>query len=362
MNKRFRVHILFEHGKEKQPFSPSYIRLIRPLTHPTVSSILDVSHGLDLPEDRVDLVILDRLWKPDISLVLVEDLVNRIRQMDAKFLYHLDDNLFDVVVPKNRRYPPSDFKIILPYLLSQADGVLVSTTALRERLIPYTTKIEVVPNALDERLISMDARTGDLPSKNSKPVTIGYMGTNTHDADLKIIIPALRKVARRFRDRIQIEIIGVIGNRRTLWRLKGLPVNFISPRIEDIEYVRFLPWFTGNIHWDIALAPLVDTTFTRSKSDIKFLDYAAMGAAGIFSKGPVYSPTVQHLRTGWLVENRKKFWVEAIENLITDPALRQEIARNARSYLLNERILAKNSVNWVNALSHLIEIDLSDKI
>jgi processive 1,2-diacylglycerol beta-glucosyltransferase len=354
MSERLRVHVVYEYGTDQKPFVCSYVRLIRPLTHPTVASFFDTTFGIDLPEKPVDILILDRLWRPDVSLDLAADLVSRIRKMGARFLYHLDDNLLDLKVSRKRIYPPVNFVSIAAYFLSQADGVLVSTPALRERLLPYHANIQVVPNALDERLFSIDSRTIDLHPQNPDKIKIGYMGTFTHDADLKLILPALKRIVQKYRDRVQFEILGVIGNRKTLWKLKGLPLQFVSPKIEDIEYVRFLPWFTANIRWDIAIAPLLDTTFTRSKSDIKFLDYAAIGAAGVFSQGPVYSPTVEHLKTGWLAENRKKSWIEALETLIEDNTLRRELVHNASQYLYGERILAKRAKDWQKAIGQFI--------
>jgi glycosyltransferase involved in cell wall biosynthesis len=282
--------------------------------------------------------------------------------MGATFLHHIDDNLFDVIVPRKRGYPPKNFVSLLSYILDQADGALTSTPVLRKRLLTHNSNIQVVPNALDERLFSVDARVDDLSTNKPDNITIGYMGTKTHDADLKIILPALNKIARRYQGKIRFEIVGVIGSRKNLWRLKRLPLQYLSPKVEDIAYIRFLPWFTANVRWDIALAPLVDNAFNRSKSDIKFLDYAAIGAAGIFSQGPVYSSTIKHLETGWLVDNRKKNWVEALDTLITDESLRREIAQNASRYLYNYRILAHCSYRWVDALSRLCELDLEKSV
>ena len=100
----------------------------------------------------------------------------------------------------------------------------------------------------------------------------------------------------------------------------------------------------------MAVSPLQDTEFNRYKSDIKFLDYCSIGAAGIFSQLRVYQPTVQDRITGFLVPNEHDEWIEVMKELISDGDLRQEVARQANCYLFQERILARCIQNWERAL------------
>jgi glycosyltransferase involved in cell wall biosynthesis len=115
-----------------------------------------------------------------------------------------------------------------------------------------------------------------------------------------------------------------------------------------------MAWFSGRIQWDIAIAPLRDTPFNRCKSDVKFLDYCAIGAAGIYSGVPAYQASVRHLETGWLAENNEAAWVEALEKLLADEPLRQGIAGRASQYLFAERIVARCSHHWLEALDILL--------
>jgi glycosyltransferase involved in cell wall biosynthesis len=112
-------------------------------------------------------------------------------------------------------------------------------------------------------------------------------------------------------------------------------------------------WFTGHVHWDIAISPLQNTPFNNCKSDIKFLDYASIGTAGIYSQSPVYSSVVRSQHNGWLAENSSEAWEEALETLIQDTALRLKIAQNATRYLYRERTLAQRAIDWVNTIKSL---------
>ena len=120
-------------------------------------------------------------------------------------------------------------------------------------------------------------------------------------------------------------------------------------------YPLFMLWYSSRARWDIALAPLRESQFNQCKSDIKFLDYSAIGAAGIYSHGPAYETTVRHEETGLLVDGVTEAWVDALETLLADGRYRNRLARNASEYLWGQRTLAHCAENWPRALETLLE-------
>lgn len=351
--KRYRVHVLYEHGEDLRPFGSAQIRLLRPLTHPNLADEVDVTSGLTYDDQEVEAVVLDRFWRPDVTLQLVEDVLQRVHRAGGRLIYALDDDLLSLTAGQQSWFSDRH-RQVARFLLAQADGVLVTTPALADRLASFNRRIEVVPNALDERLLA-----GGSPSSLDTPfgrrrITIGYMGTQSHDDDLMMILPALRRAAGNHLNELEFQIVGVAERAETLKAMAGLPVRVIRPRWEEVEYPLFLLWFTGRLSWDIALAPLRDTPLNRCKSDIKFLDYCAIRAAGIYSKGPAYESSVQHLETGWLAENDVDAWSEALEQLISDGALRLQLARNASAYLHSARTLACTGSRWLEAVSNFL--------
>ncbi len=353
MNRR-RIHILFEYGTDLRPHGSAYIRLLRPLTHPTLRESLEVTSGLSYDGQDVDAVIVDRLWRPDISPALAENLVESVRRAGVRLIYALDDNFLDL--PAERKDWLKERHLwVMQFFLRQADGVIVPAQALRERLLDFNPNIVVVPHALDERLL-----VGGGPPRVDSPFgqrrkIIGYMGTLTHDDDLMMILPVFQTIWERHRGEIEFQIVGGVGRADTLQVLKELPVRVVNPRPEETEYPLFMLWFSSRIHWDIAISPLKDTPFNRCKSDIKFLDYSAIGAVGIYSRIPAYESSVRHLQTGWLAENEVDAWVEALEELLSNDSLRIQMAQNAIRYLYMERILARCAHNWLKALENLLD-------
>jgi glycosyltransferase involved in cell wall biosynthesis len=171
-----------------------------------------------------------------------------------------------------------------------------------------------------------------------------------------MVIPALHELWRRHPDEFELEIVGVTDRQETIEALSELPAQVIDPPPEEQEYPLFQLWFSSHVDWDIAIAPLIDTPFDRCKSDIKFLDYSAIGAAGIYSRVAAYESSVEHLKTGWLVDNQVQVWTDALQECLNNPELRIQISRNARHYLYNERILARTTENWRAALNKVIEL------
>jgi processive 1,2-diacylglycerol beta-glucosyltransferase len=354
---RPRLHIIYEYGADTRPHTPSYLRFIRPFTHPGVIDQIEATYGWDYQGQPADLVLLERLWRPDVNLPVVQQLVERIHQAGARFVYSLDDNFFDLAL-ENKGWPPPGLLPIIEFCLRQASGIIVTTPALKTRLEHYNSNILILPNALDERLlvrrIPSPLSLSGRGAGGEGPLTIGYMGTPTHDEDLQLVLPAIRRVCRHHAGRVELQLIGALRDDETKKLLADLPVRSIPIDPHETEYPLFMLWFTANTHWDIAISPLRDTPFNHCKSDIKFLDYAAIAAAGIFSQSPVYTTTVQHRETGWLADNTSDAWEEALETLITNPELRRHLASNANRHLYAERTLAQRALDWAATVHQML--------
>ncbi len=349
MSRPYQIHVLYEYGPDFRPHGSAYLRLLRPLSHPMLRGMVSVTFGLDYLNVPVDAVIVDRLWRPDISLDLARELLVTVRRNGAKLIYALDDDFLTLDTHRASWFTV-DHREVAWFLLHEADLIIVTTAELAKRFVNYNAHIRIIPNFLDERLLG----SGRLATPfMERRITIGYMGTLTHDDDFLLMLPALRKVVQKYSDRVRVQLIGAIAHANTWPLLSDLPLYVLPLSPIEAEYPLFVPWFTSRVQWDIAISPLCDDDFNRCKSDIKFLDYSAIGAAGIYSRVPAYMGSVVHGETGWLAENTTEAWVEALETLILDASLRRRIASNARQYLYSERIVARAVQYWVDAFESL---------
>jgi processive 1,2-diacylglycerol beta-glucosyltransferase len=346
-----KVHILYEHSGDNIPHGASMLRLIRPLTHPDLSPYFKITSGTTYKNIDTDIIIIDRLWKPDLSFKDIESLRRHTLKKNITLIYSLDDNLLDLrnFEPSNS-YPGTNEKNIIRYLIRESDGVIVSTGQLHNRIKHMNSRVMVIENQLDERLIPGTER---FPKKTISPhITIGYMGTRTHDRDFFEILPAVKKILFTYKDTVRLEFLGALEDDRYIHQLPN------AKRLNNdgyIEYCKFWQWMNEHIFWDIALAPLRIDEFNVCKSDIKFLDYSALAIPGVFSRGPSYDNSVFHGKTGLLSRNETDEWVQNLEQLIESRKLREEIGIQAQEYLFSKRILKKNIFKWKDALEKIAD-------
>ncbi|MBP9713227.1 MAG: glycosyltransferase [Sterolibacterium sp.] len=350
------INVLFEHDRHGNPHGCPFIRLLRPLGHPSLQGKLRLIAGPQLSPEKADVVIVERWWLPRLTELDAQRLVKDIRARGSTLIYTLDDNLLDISLDEEGIVIAEDQHRATRYFIREADGVIVSTPALAERLSHLNEQIRVVPNALDERLFLADETSiGCLPADRSatrEPVILGYMGTLTHSADLAMLYEPLRSLFSRYGERVRFEIIGVSQDGKKLQTLLGRNVRLLDPG-EAVHYEQFARWFSEHARWDIGLAPLTERSFNRYKSDIKFLDYGVLGIPGVYSNVGPYPASVVHEQTGLLVANQPEAWFAALSRLIEDAALRQQIGGAARSYVHAERLLRTRAVDWLSAIDDL---------
>jgi glycosyltransferase involved in cell wall biosynthesis len=348
-----RVHVLHGFYGAEIPYSCTYIRLLCPLTHPALADRIELTHGTVEAIPDCDLLVVERhtLWPYERQIGGFARVLSGCRQKGVPVVYELDDNLLDLHrVEPWEPYPGDFLRGVVAYLTRQADGVIVSTPVLAERLAHLRSSVLVVPNALDERLFG-PAPEPLVPRPSA--VTIGYMGTLTHEADLRMVLEPLRALLRRHASRVNLEVVGGGTEERIASLFEGLPCRMRNLGSEH-PYPRFVLWMQKHLRWDVAIAPLEDDAFTRGKSDLKYLDYAALGIPGVFSDVRPYRETVRNRETGLLALNEPKAWAEALEEIVRDGTLRLRLARAATAEVHENRMLRTNAVRWREAIETIV--------
>lgn len=347
--KRLKVRVLYEYGVNMRPHASASLRLIRPLSYPRIREQVDVSFGYDLGDaSGADLVLVDRFWKPDITPTAVCQLAEKVHRQGARLVYWFDDNF---LLLEEKKTVPASFIESFKSFLEVSDGFVISTPELKA-LVAGKPRVVLLPSALDERIIVQKRA----PRSDLHTVTIGYMGSATHDGDLGLVLPALEAVHARYPGRLRLQIVGAVGKEKLEgWKgWRNLPVDILQPLPQESEYQLFMLWFSSAVRWDFAIAPLVDDRFNRYKSDIKFLDYTAASAPGIFSRVSPYVSTIEHGKTGLVIENTLENWVSSLEEMVENPALRLDLLKNATGYLYQHRVLAQCWDQWLTTLQAMM--------
>lgn len=346
------LHVLYENDGSGKAHGCAWIRLLNPLSHPSIAGRVSISTGDRLPSDKkVDALIIERLHRPNLSMIDAEKLIEMAADRNVPLIHTIDDNLLDLnTEPTIWHFPQQEQRHVLRLLMRRAQGLIVSTDALAARLRSINPRIEVVPNQIDERLFKKRAHSND----NKEKIVIGYMGTPTHLDDLLMILQPLRRFLNRFRERVVFETVGVADAHFLKTMFGDLPVRQLAVPRTKASYPDFARWMDANVQWDFAIAPLSDGAFASCKSDLKILDYGILGIPGIFSKVTSYRDTIRHGENGLLVENHDDAWEAALEKMTSDNGLRRRLAATILEEVWNTRTLAQNAVRWEQAVANLV--------
>jgi len=142
-----------------------------------------------------------------------------------------------------------------------------------------------------------------------------------HQAEVEWLVAIVRKVQELHAG----TIFEISGDQRVAQEYRTIDRVRIVNRVSWSSYLAYAS--TG--HFDIGLAPLLDTKFNQGRSTAKFFDITRTGAAGIYSNVPPYRDTIRNGIDGLLVDNKPDHWISAISQLVDDADRRKSIANAA---------------------------------
>ena len=203
-------------------------------------------------------------------------------------------------------------------LLTQADMITVSTGELQTQM-----RARGFNAALLETQPSIHQLAREVAAtRNHKRFVIGFFGTPSHLIDLGNVIPALEAVLERH-----------VHSWFYWWGCRPGDLAY-HPRVrQGGPAVRDYETHLSRLHrfgLDAAVVPLLDSPYARAKSPVKFFEYALAGVPAVYASLPPYVNAVQDGRTGLLADDSTAAWVRALETLLLNAPLREQIAAEAR--------------------------------
>jgi hypothetical protein len=270
-------------------------------------------------------------------------LIGRLGEMGAAFVVDLDDAFVAM-----DDHPEADLYRPLNAVIERAIAASAETwfsTPELARLYDHVAHRHVVmPNMLDPRIWRDWRNPRPVPFQRSA-VRMLYMGTNTHGADFALIRPALERLAAERPGQFELTLIGVspdIENATWLYRQ--------SPPAEHIPYARFARWLRAQGPYDVGLAPLADTRFNSAKSDIKLLDYLALGILPVVQDMAAY-----RLDPGTAdVALHAADWFETLRSVIDDRDAARDRAVRGQHWLWENRAVAAIAPTMIGRLEDLL--------
>lgn len=238
---------------------------------------------------------------------------------EKKLITECDDWIFDIPsynVASNPYKPNSDKERLAFEQFHLSDAIIVSTSFLKESLLKMfpDKKIYVVPNAIDFDIWDNAKPDGKMEAKKEGVIRIGYTGCGNHSGDLEIVKPVLLSLLDEFPN---LEVI--ISAQFECFKDVNHP-RFIVPGrwVNIMDY----PSMVKGWDLDIGIAPLRDNDFNRAKSNLRWLEYSALGIPTVASKVRPFAESITDGFTGRFCSSKRE-WYDALKELITNSARRK---------------------------------------
>lgn len=275
---------------------------------------------------QADVLIVQRAFSPRVAR-----LQRQIHRQGGTVIYEIDDLLTELPAHVSNQLRVLAHREALWACMRQADLLTVATERLGQALaMPHW---QVVPN------YAVPLGDAALPPPDAhQPVTLVLASMEAlAPGPLHRALCSLPEGAAR---------IVAVGPAAASLAAAGVAVqgHALMPRQAFIRWVRALP----NA---VAVIPLEDSRFASCKSAIKWFEYAEAGVPVLCSDVSPYRDVIEDGRTGCLVANETQAWLQALQTVIANPALRLQIAQGARAAVRARHTLALTVQAWERALA-----------
>ena len=325
--------------------SSAHLRLLEPLT------LLEQQGRCHV--QIVDNPQADQLWGTELVIAqrgaladpAASDRLHRVcEELGLPLIADIDDALCSLTGNHAERQRYENLAAATDRLLAHCDHAIFSTAVLASTYRSHLAasgvqlgRFSIVANGLSPRLWRTENQglPPRRPLRARLPLHILYMGSRTHDEDFSLLLPQLDALEAEQPGRFQLHVIGALNDppERPWLQLRLVPL-----RVR--RYPDFVPWLLQRRPFHFGIAPLQANVFNAAKSDVKVLDYAALGLGSLCSIGPAYNDLI---RGGLALGTANDQWQATLGRLLQDPRPVQRCGRRAERYLWRRRSCARVS-------------------
>lgn len=276
---------------------------------------------------QYDVVFTSYFTSPHIYTILWA----AAKEYGTEFIFDLDDDLFHVD-PSNPFWLHAGWAGH-EFLKTMARVTKYLSTTNEDLAKKLKERSEVDPEVFVNPNYISDMYPECEPD-NGEKIVIGYFGGASHYYDLHEtgVLQAIEQLMHE--------------NKNIHFHSAGQPIDHYLPtkRKKIIQVQQGTDWPTKlfpTLNYDISIAPLRDTEFSRHKSNIKWQESTRMGAAFIASDiGPYKNLSKEVAIT---VPNTQESWYLRLKELVEDEQKRKSMVKAAREELKKWRL----EDNWV---------------
>ena len=263
-----------------------------------------------------------------------EKAIEVLQERGKKVVFEVDDYLHGVNERKDHGFKDSfDQRALILYerCMRLCDAMIVSTDFIARKYKKFNPNIHVCPNGIDLQRYQLTR-----PARDT--VNIGWAGATGH---LDAIRPWIQQVNAIMMQREDTCFISIGQN-----FADGIK-RYVGDRAISIPFCAVEQYPSAMSMIDVALAPGGGGSWYRGKSDLRWLEAAALGIP-IIARPSVY-PEIEPGVTGFHATAPHEM-VPILMELLNDPELRERVGQQAKEYVTEHRTIEKMSEVWADAL------------
>lgn len=221
--------------------------------------------------------------------------------------------------------------------LFHSDSVWVSTTTLSDIVKKIGKDVHIIENCVINGVIQKQCSCRFVDSR----IKIFYgAGSATHDSDFKLIYEPLEKILSEF-ENVDVYVHGQLNIDHVSDKFKK---RFIA-----IDRVKAEDYYFAISQYDIAIIPLVKSTFTEAKSNIKYIEASCLKIPSVASDLQEFSNAITQGVDGFIASSSEE-WYDHLKKLVCDETLRKQMGKNAYDNVMRRyslKICGKKMANLI---------------
>ncbi|SHH43958.1 Glycosyl transferases group 1 [Caloranaerobacter azorensis DSM 13643] len=200
---------------------------------------------------------------------------------------------------------------------------------------------------LDAPALLLDSKEICCQNKENNKIVIGFCGGIDHKSFLEELLDdTIKVILDKYSNKVKFEFMGARPSFIEKYSLTYIPYQKDHKIYAEIIKSR---------GWDIGLAPLPKSEFHSCKYFNKFLEYGAIGAAGVYSNVEPYTYIIKNGFNGILVDNKTEDWIRAITYLIENRNVMYSIKINAKKQLERDFSISSIANDIISKIPELTE-------
>lgn len=259
----------------------------------------------------------------------------RFSKSGAKMIFDFDDSIWlQNVSDANKSFVWLKNAKKTADIISFADLVFAGNQYLKNYALQYNNQVEIIPTTIDTNEYKR------IEQPKSDQVIIGWSGSITTIQHFEYAVSVLTKIKDKFKDKVEIKVIGDSNYINSDLGVKGLAWN---KETELVELSSF----------DIGIMPLPDDEWAKGKCGLKGLQYMALEIPTIMSPVGVNTEIIQDGVNGYLATTEQE-WFDKLSLLIESKGLREQVGKAGRKTVVEKYSVEANKQKYLGLLNQLI--------